>query len=86
MLEHEYKLQQIADANGGNRLAGTAGNDKTVNYIAQTMRGAGWKVRKQPFQFPFYEENSTPLFADRARRQDVHAGHGLRDDAVRGLG
>jgi Zn-dependent M28 family amino/carboxypeptidase len=58
MLQHEYKLQQIADGNGGTRLAGTPGNDKTVNYIVQTMRGAGWSVKKQAFTFPFFAENS----------------------------
>lgn len=62
MLQHEYQLQAIADRNGGTRLAGTKGNDQTVNYIARTMRGAGWKVKKQPFEFPYFEELSTPTF------------------------
>ncbi|HEX5925010.1 MAG TPA: M28 family peptidase, partial [Baekduia sp.] len=54
------------DNNGGTRLAGTPGNDKTVNYIVTTMRGAGWKVKKQPFEFPFYQEMSTPTFEQTA--------------------
>jgi hypothetical protein len=62
ILQHEFQLQQIADRNGGTRLAGTPGNDQTVNYVARTMRDAGWKVRKQPFQFPFFIENGTPTF------------------------
>jgi Zn-dependent M28 family amino/carboxypeptidase len=66
ILQHEYKLQQIADNNGGTRLAGTPGNDKTVNYIATTMRGAGWTVKKQPFEFPFFQEVSTPTFEQTA--------------------
>ena len=33
ILEHEQVLQNIANANGGTRLAGTAGNLQTVDYI-----------------------------------------------------
>jgi Zn-dependent M28 family amino/carboxypeptidase len=62
MLQHEYKLQQFADQNGGTRVAGSPGNDKTANYIASTMRSAGWKVKKQPFEFPFFQELSDPTF------------------------
>jgi Zn-dependent M28 family amino/carboxypeptidase len=62
MLKHEQRLQQIADANGGTRVAGTPGNDQTVDYIASTMKDAGWKVRKQPFEFPFFQELSDPTF------------------------
>jgi Zn-dependent M28 family amino/carboxypeptidase len=66
ILQHEYKLQQFADNNGGTRVAGSPGNDRTVNYIASTMRGAGWRVKKQPFEFPFFQENSPAVFEQTA--------------------
>jgi hypothetical protein len=30
------------------------------------MRDAGWKVRKQPFEFPFFSETGTPAFEQTA--------------------
>src|SRR4051794_40945364 len=63
ILQHEYKLQDIADRSGtGNRVAGSLANQRTVNYIAQTMRDAGWTVKKQPFEFPYYEQRADPVF------------------------
>jgi len=46
---HLQALQQIADANGGNRSVGTAGERATATYIARTLRAAGYRVRRQPF-------------------------------------
>jgi len=62
MLQHSYKLQQIADTSGGNRVAGSPGNDKTVNYIINTMRAAGWATKRQAFTFPFFEEHTAGTF------------------------
>jgi Zn-dependent M28 family amino/carboxypeptidase len=62
MLTHEHALQAIADANHGTRVAGSPGNDQTVDYIASTMNKTGWTVRKQPFEFPFFQELSDPTF------------------------
>jgi Zn-dependent M28 family amino/carboxypeptidase len=66
MLTHERALQAIADANGGTRQAGTSGNDQTVDYIAKTMRSAGWTVQKQPFQFPYFKELAPSAFSQTA--------------------
>jgi Zn-dependent M28 family amino/carboxypeptidase len=66
ILQHEFKLQQIADNNGGTRVAGSPGNDKTANYIVSTMRAAGWKVKKQPFEFPYFQQLSDPTFEQTA--------------------
>jgi hypothetical protein len=66
MLKHEQVLQSIADANGGNRLAGTPGNDQTVAYVAATMTAAGWAVHKQPFEFPYFQELAPATFSQTA--------------------
>jgi Zn-dependent M28 family amino/carboxypeptidase len=62
MLQHSFALQRIADNNNGTRVAGSPGNDKTVNYIVQQMKQTGWTVKKQPFEFPFYQELADPVF------------------------
>jgi Zn-dependent M28 family amino/carboxypeptidase len=66
MLQHEQALQNIATANGGTRVAGSPGNDQTVDYIASTMTGAGWAVQKQPFQFPYFQELAPSTFSQTA--------------------
>jgi hypothetical protein len=39
MMAHLTKLQEIADANDGNRALGTPGYDASVEYIADALRG-----------------------------------------------
>jgi Zn-dependent M28 family amino/carboxypeptidase len=67
MVQHEQALQSIADANNGTRVAGSPGNDQTVDYIYNTMSALpGWTVRKQPFDFPFFQETASPSFEQTA--------------------
>src|SRR5262245_52834542 len=66
MLVHERALQSIVDANGGIRLAGTSGNDQTVDYIAATMAADGWAVQKQPFAFLYFQELAASKFSQSA--------------------
>jgi len=49
--EHQAAFQEIANANGGTRVAGSNGYDESVDYVEDTMEAAGWKVTRQPFQF-----------------------------------
>lgn len=56
ILLQEQQLQSFADANGGIRLAGTPGNQATIDYIASTMTADGWSVQLQPFPFNFFQE------------------------------
>ena len=63
MLKHEQAFQKIADANGGTRVAGTAGYDASVQYVVNKLRGAGYDPVVQPFDFAFFQENSPPEFA-----------------------
>lgn len=48
---HQAALQEIADANGGTRVSGSPGYDKSAEYAAQVFRDAGYLVTVQPFQF-----------------------------------
>lgn len=38
MMAHLTKLQEIADANGGNRALGQPGYDASVDYVANALR------------------------------------------------
>ena len=58
---HLVSLQRIADRNGGNRFAGTAGYDASARYVAARMRAAGYAVRFQPFRFPYVVDRSAPV-------------------------
>src|SRR5262249_33758556 len=50
---HVRALQEIATTNGGNRAAGTAGYDRSADYVAERLRSAGYMVRFEEFTVPF---------------------------------
>ena len=47
MMAHLTKLQEIADANDGNRALGTPGYDASVQYVADALRGPGSTSRRR---------------------------------------
>ena len=59
ILQHERAFQRIANQNGGTRASGTPGYDASVDYVAQRLRRAGYKVTIQEFTFPFFR-NTAP--------------------------
>ncbi len=61
IMEHLSAFQKIANRNGGNRSAGTAGYDASAKYVAARMRSAGYRVRLQEFSFPFVTDRSPPV-------------------------
>ena len=48
---HLDAFQAIADANGGNRAAGTSGYDASAEYVEQQLEEAGYKTERQPFSY-----------------------------------
>jgi Zn-dependent M28 family amino/carboxypeptidase len=52
--EHQAAFQEIADANGGTRAAGTPGYDASVDYVVETLDAAGWNVELHEFPFVFF--------------------------------
>jgi Zn-dependent M28 family amino/carboxypeptidase len=48
---HQQALQQIADANGGNRFSGLPGHDRSVDYVVSRLRAAGYAPVVQPFDY-----------------------------------
>ena len=67
VLEHERAFQDIALANDGNRAATTPGYDASVEYVANKLRRAGYRVTLDPFSFPSWTLNGPSTF----QRTDV---------------
>ncbi|WP_073257496.1 M28 family peptidase [Cryptosporangium aurantiacum] len=63
VLGHLRQFQRIADANGDTRASGTPGYDRSADYVAQKLQRAGYRVSRQSFQFPFFEELNPSKFA-----------------------
>ncbi|BBX66912.1 hydrolase [Mycolicibacterium psychrotolerans] len=49
-MKHLRALQDIADANGGNRALGTSGYDASVDYVAKALRDKGFDVQTPEFE------------------------------------
>ena len=49
MYTHLRKLQEIADANRGNRAEGTPGYDASVDYVAKVLKDKGFDVQTPEF-------------------------------------
>lgn len=56
IMEHERRLQAIADENGGSRAAGTPGYDASAEYVARTLKNAGYHISIQRFGLPEHGE------------------------------
>jgi hypothetical protein len=60
-FRHLRALQDIASESGGNRAAGTPGYDRSAEYVAETLKEAGYRVHFEEFEFPFFEERVPPV-------------------------
>ena len=52
------RLQAIADANGGNRAAGTPGYDASADFVAGELEAAGYVVERQPVTVTAFEQTA----------------------------
>ena len=55
VMEHEWALQKIANANGGTRASATPGYDASAAYVIKRMRKAGYRVSTQTYQYFKFE-------------------------------
>lgn len=69
--EHLDALQRIADDHDGTRAAGTPGERATADYVAERLRGAGYRVRTQEVAVPRFRERSAPRLTAGERRYTV---------------
>jgi Zn-dependent M28 family amino/carboxypeptidase len=56
IMRHERALANIAERNGGTRVSGSAGFNKSRDYVVGQLQNAGWTVTVQPFDFPYFQE------------------------------
>ncbi|WP_197698385.1 M28 family metallopeptidase [Micromonospora viridifaciens] len=61
IIEHLKALQRIADENGGTRVAGSAGYDRSVDYAEGVLRAAGLQVSRQSFQYQTFISHGPSL-------------------------
>ncbi|TFV83015.1 M28 family metallopeptidase [Blastococcus sp. CT_GayMR16] len=85
--EHLSALQEIADANGGNRASGSPGYAASADYVESTLEKAGYTVTRQDFEFPFYETSEDPTFAQTAPTPTTYVyGTDFSDMSLSGSG
>lgn len=85
MYTHLRKLQEIADANGGNRADGTAGYDATVDYVANFLRDEGFNVTTPEFELLDRIEGGNPAIRVGGREFPVDQASLLITTAPGGL-
>jgi len=66
ITEHQAALEAIANANPVDgvptRATGTAGHERSVEYVAATMKAAGFNVSLQPFTAAIFFEQAPAAF------------------------
>ena len=72
-FRHLQAFQEIAAANGGTRASGTPGYDRSADYVAEKLRAAGYVVRFEEFEFPYFEDRTPPVLAI-TEASDAEAG------------
>jgi Zn-dependent M28 family amino/carboxypeptidase len=63
-FRHLEELQRIADANRGTRALATPGYDASVDYVAKTLRDAGWTVQTPEFDARSFSVQDLRLTVD----------------------
>jgi len=72
---HLQELQRIADAHGGNRALGNPGYDASVDYVANTLRAAGYQVQTPEFTARRFTAGEQRLTVDGAPVEAVALGY-----------
>ena len=86
MMAHLKKLQEIADANDGNRALGTAGYDASVDYVAKSLRDKGFDVQTPEFEvrLPFAEKPELTVGGTAIEAKPLEYTIGTPDQGVSG--
>jgi Zn-dependent M28 family amino/carboxypeptidase len=72
IMRHERALANIAERNGGTRVSGSPGFDKSRDYVVGQLQNAGWTVNVQPFDFPYYQSLAPSTFERTAPDQHTY--------------
>ncbi len=63
IFDHLDAFQSFADANGGNRAAGTDGHVDSAEYVADLLDDAGYNVTRQQFSYVKWFEDAVPTLS-----------------------
>ncbi|HTI76903.1 MAG TPA: M28 family peptidase [Mycobacterium sp.] len=85
MYTHLRKLQEIADANRGNRAQGTPGFDASVDYVAKVLKDKGFDVSTPEFERLDRTEGGNPTLTVSGRGYHVDQASLLVGTAPGGL-
>jgi len=66
IIKHERAFQKIADSNGGTRVTGTRGYDRSAAYVKKQLEAAGYNVTVQEFTHPFFQVLPPTTFSQTA--------------------
>src|SRR3954447_16962880 len=87
---HLRALGRIGERNRNTRAAGTPGYAESVDYVADRLRAAGYRVRLQDVPFPVFRDRTPPQLVARGRRVPVltlrYAGPGRPTAPVAAVG
>ena len=86
MMAHLQKLQDIANANGGNRALGSPGYDASVDYVAGVLRNKGFDVQTTDFdvRIPFADEPVVTVGGQRVKAAPLNYTIGTPNGGVSG--
>ena len=86
MMAHLSKLQEIADANDGNRASGTPGYEASVGYVADALRSKGFEVQLPEFELrlPFADEPTVTVGGAEFAAKPLQYTIGTPPDGVSG--
>src|SRR3954454_3269881 len=68
---HLRALGRIGDRNRNTRAAGTPGYAASVDYVADRLRAAGYRVRLQDVPFPVFRDRTPPVLRAGGKRIPV---------------
>src|SRR3954470_20196536 len=68
---HLRALGRIGDRNRNTRAAGTPGYAQSVDYVADRLRAAGYRVRLQDVPFPVFRDRTPPRLEAGGKRVPV---------------
>ncbi|MET0686246.1 MAG: M28 family peptidase [Solirubrobacteraceae bacterium] len=80
VLEHQKALQEIADANGGNRYTRNPGYAASAEYVLNTLEAAGYDARYEMFNMPVWHETTPPVLARTAPTPKTYVAGTAKDD------
>jgi Zn-dependent M28 family amino/carboxypeptidase len=86
MMAHLTKLQEIADANGGNRALGQPGYDASVDYVANALRDKGFDVDTPEFEvrIPWADEPSLTVAGNKVKAKPMEFTIGTPEGGTSG--